>query len=121
MDTTSIIALITAIISAPLSSWLTNILLRKKYKAEVEQLKAQIDGKKAETRSDELENVKKAMSILMEQVVEPLKKEINEIRKELVRLRKALGKVNDCTHRDACPVRNELCKQETGEHIRIPS
>ena len=74
MELSGIISLVAAIISAPLSAWLTAILLRKKYDMEVEQLRAQVKASKAETRGDELENVKKAMTILMEEVVEPLKK-----------------------------------------------
>ena len=100
MELSGIISLVAAIISAPLSAWLTAILLRKKYDMEVEQLRAQVKASKAETRGDELENVKKAMTILMEEVVEPLKKEINEIRKELARFRRAVEKVNTCPHAD---------------------
>ena len=36
------------------------------------------------------------MAILMEEVVEPLKKEINAIRKEMARLRRAVEKVSVC-------------------------
>ena len=80
MGIPEIISIIAAIVTAPFSSWLTAKLLRKKYEAEVEGLRAQVEASKAETRGDELENVKNGMSILMEQVVEPLKKEINAIR-----------------------------------------
>ena len=86
MGPLEIISLVAAIITAPLSSWLTAKLLRKKYDAEVDSLRAQVEASKVDTRGDELANVKEAMSILMEQVVEPLKKEINAIRKELARL-----------------------------------
>lgn len=108
MELPEIISLVAAIISAPLSSWLTAKLLRKKYDAEVEQLRAQVEASKTETRGDELDNVKKAMAILMEQVVEPLKKEIDGIRKELARLRRAVEKVNVCPHAATCPVSLEL-------------
>ena len=123
MELSGIISLVAAIISAPLSAWLTAILLRKKYDVEVEQLRAQVKVSKAETRGDELENVKKAMAILMEEVVEPLKKEINEIRKELARFRRAVEKVNTCPHADiACPVRDELRHAEKCEgHAREPT
>ena len=108
MEIPEIISIIAAIVTAPFSSWLTAKLLRKKYEAEVE-------ASKAETRGDELENVKNGMSILMEQVVEPLKKEINAIRKELARLRRAVEKVNNCPHVAACPVRIELQRAEECE------
>lgn len=125
MEPLEIIPLVAAIITAPLSSWLTAKLLRKKYDAEVDNLRAQIEASKVDTRGDELANVKEAMSILMEQVVEPLKKEINAIRKELARLRRAVEKANRCPfadHTDACPVLGELRRAEDVEgHTREPT
>lgn len=125
MEPLEIISLAAAIITAPLSSWLTAKLLRKKYDAEVDGLRAQVEACKADTRGDELANVKEAMSILMEQVVEPLKKEINAIRKELARLRRAVEKANRCPfadHADACPVLYELRRAEDVEgHAREPT
>ena len=125
MEPLEIISLAAAIITAPLSSWLTAKLLRKKYDAEVDGLRAQVEASKADTRGVELANVKEAMSILMEQVVEPLKKEINAIRKELARLRRAVEKANRCPfadHADACPVLYELRRAEDVEgHAREPT
>lgn len=125
MEPLEIISLVAAIITAPLSSWLTAKLLRKKYDAEVDGLRAQVEASKADTRGDELANVKEAMFILMEQVVEPLKKEINAIRKELARLRRAVEKANRCPfadHADACPVLYELRRAEDVEgHAREPT
>ena len=125
MEPLEIISLVAAIITAPLSSWLTAKLLRKKYDAEVDGLRAQVEASKADTRGDELANVKEAMSILMEQVVEPLKKEINAIRKELARLRRAVEKAARCPfadHADACPVLYELRRAEDVEgHAREPT
>lgn len=91
---------------------LKNWIDTKKYRQEVEKLKAEVQAAKINTRGDELENVKTAMDILMEQVVEPLKREINAIRREMVRLRKVVGKANDCPHYGNCPVRDELQKSE---------
>lgn len=125
MGPLEIISLVAAIITAPLSSWLTAKLLRKKYDAEVDCLRAQVEASKVDTRGDELANVKEAMSILMEQVVEPLKKEINAIRKELARLRRAVEKANRCPfadHTNACPVLGELRRAEDVEgHAREPT
>lgn len=125
MGPLEIISLVAAIITAPLSSWLTAKLLRKKYDAEVDSLRAQVEASKVDTRGDELANVKEAMSILMEQVVEPLKKEINAIRKELARLRRAVEKANRCPfadHTNACPVLGELRRVEDVEgHAREPT
>lgn len=112
-----ILAVVTAV-TAPFSAWLTAVLLRRKYDAEVEQLRAQVEASKAETRGDELDNVKKAMAILMEEVVEPLKKEINAIRQELSRLRKAVEKISGCPYSAHCPVSYELRRTEKGDRIR---
>lgn len=122
MEATEIISLVFGVVSAPVSLWIQKVLLHGKYKAEIEQLRAEIEASKTDTRGDELENVKKAMAILMEQVVEPLKKEIHAIRKEVARLRRAVEKVNSCPHADRCPVRAELQKPEDSEpHAREPT
>lgn len=125
MELTEIISLLFGIVSAPVGLWIQSLLLRKKYDTELESLRAEVEAAKTDTRSDELDNVKKAMSILMEQVVEPLKKEINAIRKELARLRRAVEKANRCPfadHADACPVLLELRRAEEIEgHAREPT
>lgn len=122
METSEIISLLFGVVSAPVGLWIQSLLLRKKYNAELESLRAQVEAAKTDTRGDELENVKNGMAILMEQVVEPLKKEINAVRKELARLRRAVEKVNNCPHAAACPVRDELQRTEECEpHARDPA
>lgn len=125
MELTEIISLLFGIVSAPVGLWIQSLLLRKKYNTELESLRAQVEAAKTDTRGDELENVKNGMAILMEQVVEPLKKEINAVRKELARLRRAVEKANRCPfvgHADACPVLHELQRVEECEpHVREPT
>lgn len=94
---------------------LKNWIDTKKYRQEVEKLKAEVQAAKINTRGNELENVKKAMDILMEQVVEPLKREINGFRKELARFRRVVEMANHCPHSAKCPVRDELQKSEVIE------
>ena len=65
---------------------------RRKYIQEVEKLKAEVRDAQVNTRGSELDNVQKAMQILMDEIVEPLKQEINAIRKELGKLRRAVEK-----------------------------
>ena len=91
---------------------LKSMFENKKYKQEVEKLKTDVEAAKTNTRSDELDNVKKAMSILMQEVVEPLKHEIKLIRNEVSNLRKAVEKANTCSHAANCTVRDELSKQD---------
>lgn len=112
MATTEIILALIALVAAPLSAWLSGRLQRRRYEAEIAKLQAEVKAAQINTRGDELDNVKTAMDILMQQVVEPLKREINEIRKELVRLRKVVEKANTCPHSTHCPVRDELQKSE---------
>ncbi|MBS6468100.1 MAG: hypothetical protein KH386_02620 [Bacteroides sp.] len=132
METSEIISLLFGIVSAPVGLWIQSLLLRKKYNTELESLRAQVEAAKTDTRGDELKNVKDGMAILMEQVVEPLKKEINAVRKELdavrkelERLRRAVEKANRCPfakHADACPVLVELRRAEECEpHAREPT
>lgn len=122
MELMEIFSLVFGIVSAPVSLWIQNMLLRGKYNAEIDRLRAEVEASKTDTRGDELENVKNGMAILMEQVVEPLKKEINAVRKELARLRRAVEKVNNCPHAAACPVRDELQRaEECDPHVRDPS
>lgn len=109
MSTLEILRLVAEIILAVVAAGgFKNWTDTKKYRQEVEKLRAEVESAKTNTRSNELENVKKAMAILMEEVVEPLKKEINAIRKEMARLRRAVEKVSVCPHSADCPVRREL-------------
>lgn len=109
MNTLEILQLLCGLLTAALGAgglkmWTDS----KKYIQEVEKLKSDVQLAKANTRSNELDNVKKAMEILMDEVVEPLKTEINEIRKELGRFRRAVEKANTCRLATDCPVRHEL-------------
>ena len=109
MSTLEILRLVAEIILAVVAAGgFKNWTDTKKYRQEVEKLRAEVESAKTNTRSNELENVKKAMAILMEEVVEPLKKELSATRREMARLRKAIDGANDCLHRADCPVLHEL-------------
>lgn len=58
METSEIISLLFGVLSAPVGLWIQSLLLRKKYNAEIESLRAQVEASKTDTRGDELENVK---------------------------------------------------------------
>lgn len=104
-----IVDVLLALISAGLlKSWFEN----KKYQQEVAKLREEVATAATDRRDKELDNVKKANDILMQNVVEPLKTEINAVHKELTRLRRAIDKVGKCPHADNCPVRNELQNTE---------
>ena len=76
-------------------------------------LKSAREKASAEAIKLRLDNTEQATQILIENIVEPLKKEMNGIRKDITRLRKAIEKANGCRHSDDCPVIHELRKQET--------
>ena len=117
MDTLEYMRLICGILTAVIGAGGFKMYIdRRKYVQEVEKLKTEVQAAQVNTRGSELDNVQKAMRILMDEIVEPLKQEINAIRKELVKLRRAVEKSNNCRFAANCPVRDELQKPEkTGE------
>lgn len=106
--TETILAAAVAIITAPLSALLTAIFLRSKHKAEVEQLRAEVKKTLADVRGRELDNDKKAIEMIMELVVEPLRKNMIQLQEKVDTLTNAIEKINSCPHADDCPVSHEL-------------
>jgi len=74
--------------------------------------KAGAEAKSAEqeAKGKEIENDEKASKLLMDYIIEPLKKEINALRKDIKKLQKSIERISDCPHADNCPVRDELQK-----------
>lgn len=120
MDTLEYMRLICGILTAVIGAGGFKMYIdRRKYIQEVEKLKADVRAAQVNTRGSELDNVQKAMQILMDEIVEPLKQEINAIRKELGKLRRVVEKANNCRFAANCPVRDELQKSDkTGEEYR---
>lgn len=93
--------------------------------------KANADAEKAiaEAEAVRIDNAERATRILIENIVEPLRKELHETREELretkkefcatkremARLRKAIGDANSCKHSDDCPVLYRLRELPKGE------
>ena len=87
--------------------------------AKAEQAKAEAEKAKAEAESVRIDNAEHATRILIENIVEPLKKELNETRKdlqatkrEMARLRKAINDAKSCRLHDDCPVLDGLRRSE---------
>lgn len=120
MDTLEILKLICGILTVAIGAGGFKMYIdRRKYIQEVEKLKEEVQAAKVNTRSSELDNVQKAMQILMDDIVEPLKQEINAIRKELAKLRRVVEKANNCRFSANCPVRDELqMSDKSGEEYR---
>lgn len=110
--TETILAAIVAIITAPLTALLTAIFLRSKYNAEVEKLQAEVKQTLADVRGRELDNDKKAIKMIMELVVEPLRKDMVQLQEKVDTLTNAIEKINSCPHADNCPVSHELRRQK---------
>lgn len=93
-------------------------------KATVREANAKAERARAEAESVRIDNAEHATRILIENIVEPLKKELNETRKdlqatkrEMARLRKAVNDANRCKHHDDCPVLDGLRRSEAGANV----
>lgn len=114
MLTTEIILALIAIVAGPLSAWLSAKVARAKYAAEVEQLKADVKKTLSDVRGHELDNDKKAIEMIMELVVEPLRKDMKSLKSKLDRFTNAIEKINTCPHAEHCPVEHELRRAKEG-------
>lgn len=111
---TIIVSALVAAVSGPVGAWVGRKLERAKYRIGLETLRAEMNNKLAEVKSNELENVRKAADILMESIVPPLKAEITNLRNDVQRLNKALERIWGCRHIDSCPVKFELLLSPQG-------
>lgn len=113
-----ITATLVAIVSAPLSALLTAVFLRTKHNAEVDKLRAEVKQTLADVRGRELDNDKKAIEMIMELVVEPLRKDMLVLQEKVDTLTNAIEKINSCPHADNCPVSHELRHPKKGSAHR---
>ena len=109
--TTIIVSAIVAAISAPLGAWVNSKILRQKYDIEIGKLRAEMEAKLSAVKKSELDNVREALEIIMENIVKPLTEQLNatikslqSMQREVARLRKSLSVANSCKHADNCPV-----------------
>ena len=116
--TTIIVSAIVAAISAPLGAWVNSKILRQKYDIEIGKLRAEMEEKLSAVKKSELDNVREASQILMENIVKPLKTEIQSLRKDVNKFSKAVEKIPSCPMADKCPVSRELLIAEAVESSR---
>lgn len=116
--TTIIVSSIVAAVSAPLGAWVNSRVLRQKYQLELDNLRAEMKQKFTNVENSELENVRKASDILMENIVKPLEKEIKSLRRDVDKFRKAIEKIPSCPMADNCPVSRELLAAEAADTNR---
>lgn len=115
---TIIVSSIVAAVSAPLGAWVSSRMLRKKYQLDLDKLRAEVNQTLTNVENGELENVRKAIGILMENIVKPLEKEIKSLRKDVDKFRKAIEKIPSCLMADTCPVSHELLVAEANDARR---
>lgn len=116
--TTIIVSSLVAAVSAPLGAWANSRVLRQKYRLELDKLRAEMQQTLTNVENGELENVRKASDILMENIVKPLEKEIKSLRKDVDKFRKAVEKIPSCPMADGCPISRELLSAETADARR---
>lgn len=116
--TTIIVSSLVAAVSAPLGAWVNSRVLRQKYQLELDNLRAEMKQKFSTIENSELENVRKASDILMENIVKPLEKEIKSLRKDVDKFRKAVEKIPSCPMAGDCPVSRELLVAEAADAHR---
>ena len=117
---TIIVSSLVAAVSAPIGAWVNSKILRHKYDIEIGQLKAEMQKKLSDVKDSELENVRKASDILMENIVKPLETEIKSLRRDVNKFRKAIEKIPSCPMADNCPVSRQLLADEAGDEQRVP-
>lgn len=117
---TIIVSSLVVAVSAPIGAWVNSKILRQKYDIEIGQLKAEMQKKLSDVKDSELENVRKASDILMENIVRPLETEIKSLRRDVNKFRKAIEKIPSCPMADNCPVSRQLLADEAGDEQRVP-
>ncbi|MBR2881423.1 MAG: hypothetical protein IKB96_03560, partial [Prevotella sp.] len=81
-------------------------------------LRAEMEEKLSAVKKSELDNVREASQILMENIVKPLKTEIQSLRRDVNKFSKAVEKIPSCPMADKCPVSRELLIAEAVESSR---
>ena len=74
--------------------------------------KHEMEGLKADNRQKEMNLGKDYVTEWHTYIAEPLQREVGELRQEVAELRHAIELVSDCPHRDGCPVREQLQRQQ---------
>ena len=82
----------------------------RKYRQEVESLKA-------DNRMKDMNLSKDYVTEWRTYIAEPLQREVGELRNEVAALRNAIQKIDACPHRDGCPVIGELQRKSAGDKL----
>lgn len=80
----------------------------RKYRQEVESLKA-------DNRMKDMELGKAYVDEFRSNIARPLQEEVKDLRMEIAQLRNAIQRIGDCPHSAACPVRDSLQHEPEGD------
>ena len=80
----------------------------RKYRQEVESLKA-------DNRMKDMELGKAYVDEFRSNIARPLQEEVKDLRMEIAQLRNAIQRIGDCPHSADCPVRDSLQHESQGE------
>lgn len=90
-------------------------------RSTIRKAKADAEKAKAEANTVNITNTEQATSILVKNIVEPLRQELDATRRdlgatkrEMARLRKAIDDANSCKYSDNCPVLRRMQYQQKG-------
>lgn len=106
--TTELILALVAMVATPVTGWLTAKTARSKYAAELDRMRAEVKQMQSDVRSRELDNDKKAINMIMELVVEPLRRDMKLLQDKLDLFTYAIERIPTCPHSMDCPVEYEL-------------
>ena len=113
-----LIPAIAGALGAPIGAWAGSLLMRRKYRAELDALEADLQLKHTQRRGSELDNVHQANRIISEVAAE-LRDELNQLKDEVSLLRRAVEKIPGCAMAASCPVSAELYGHTAG-HTQQP-
>ena len=80
----------------------------RKYRQEVESLKA-------DNRMKDMELGKAYVDEFRSNIARPLQEEVKDLRMEIAQLRNAIQRIGDCPHSADCPVRDSLQHESQGD------
>ena len=80
----------------------------RKYRQEVESLRA-------DNRMKDMELGKAYVDEFRSNIARPLQEEVKDLRMEIAQLRNAIQRIGDCPHSADCPVRDSLQHESQGE------
>lgn len=104
----------TLLTAVPIGVWVGARLVRTKYQAEIDDLRADVKKKIADAQNQELENVRKAADILVANIVPPLEAQITKLNNEVARLNDVLESIWGCPHIAVCPAKHKLLQPQKG-------